>query len=64
MPKAHKSLAGVEEALRKLLADPDNKHAEAEFEQAVKQQVTEALEQALKQLKEPQKPREAGPKKP
>ncbi len=62
--KNEKSLTGIEEALRQLLANPENKQAEEAFERAVKQQVTEALEQALKQLKETEKPRDAGPKKP
>jgi RNA polymerase sigma factor (sigma-70 family) len=64
MIKTDKSLAGVEEALKRMLANPENKQAAEAFERAIKQQVTEALEQALKQLKEPQKPREEGPRKP
>jgi len=64
MMKTDKSLAGFEEALKRMLANPENKQAAEALERAVKQQVTEALEQALKQLKEPEKPREAGPKKP
>jgi hypothetical protein len=63
MLKSEKSLAGVEEALRQMLANPENKQAAEAFERAIRQQVTEALEQALKQLKEPEKPTEAGPKK-
>jgi hypothetical protein len=45
MPKAHKSLAGVEKTLRKLLAGPENKHAEAEFEQAVNRSLAILLDE-------------------
>jgi hypothetical protein len=64
MLKSDKSLAGIEEALKKLRANPENKQDTDAFEQAVRQQVAEALEQALKQLKVQEKPRDAGPKKP
>jgi RNA polymerase sigma factor (sigma-70 family) len=50
MPKTDKSAAGVEEALKRVLANPENKQATDAFERAVKQQVTEALEQALKHM--------------
>ncbi len=64
MLKSEKIPADVEKAVKQMLANPENKQAAEAFERAVRQQVTEALEQALKQLKESEKPRDAGPKKP